>query len=60
VGSISTLRVRSKSSVPYDYYCAKSALRGTAANADPLASRYQQLELKHVYDKGVCGAMEFR
>jgi hypothetical protein len=39
-----------------DYYFA---LRH-GGNADPLASRYQQLELKHVLDKGVCGAMEFR
>ena len=31
-----------------------------SGNADRLASRYQQLELKHVFDKGVCGAMEFR
>lgn len=22
--------------------------------------RYQQLELKHKFDRGVCGAMEFR
>ena len=60
-GSISTPGVRSKSppSVPYDHYVAKSTLR-YSGDTDPLANRYQQLELKHVFDKGVCGAMEFR
>ena len=52
------LGVRSKCLLPF---LVVGIARGkTEWRADLLASRYQQLELKHVFDKGVCGAMEFR
>ncbi len=55
MASISTLGARSKlqtTPIAYGNYMQ--------ANVRMSDRRYQQLELTHKFDRGVCGAMEFR
>ncbi len=52
MGSISILGVKSKSLLQVERSGHVQEERATL-----LVSRYQQLELKDVFDKGVCGAI---